>query len=211
MVFDRFGLGDIAIDDIAVYPSCSNEDRLCSFEDPNICSYTVENNTQYNWIRTTGDDPFASGFKPSIDHTDGTSNGAYMMVDISRSSSVNNQRARLSSPLITPNGEQCVEYWYYTDAEILSTSSKLNLYVRSLKPTGTSSDSLISSRNVLRVSFNKIFKIFRDHSILTKHSPRIEDGELLRNVFHMDSLWLLIKWFSRPWSINQVKIHQSLR
>lgn len=118
-----------------------------------MCDYVNDAASQYSWVRTTGDDPLASGFKPSTDHTDGTSNGAYALVDISRSSStVNNQRARLISPVVMPNGEQCVEYWYYTDAEILSSASKLNLYVRSMDPPTNASGYLIASQSVSRVS-----------------------------------------------------------
>jgi hypothetical protein len=149
----RFGLGDIALDDIVVYDTCPNQDRLCTFEDPKICDFVNDAASQYNWVRTTGDDPLASGFKPSIDHTDGTSNGAYIFVDLSRSSpTANNQRARLISPTVTPNGEQCVEYWYYTDAEILSSASKLNLYVRSVDPPTNATGFLIATQSVSRVS-----------------------------------------------------------
>jgi hypothetical protein len=105
-------------------------------------------------VRTTGDDPLASSFKPSTDHTDGTSNGAYMLVDISKASSIiTNQRARLVSPVIVANGEQCVEFWYYTDAEALSTASRLNLFVRTNTQKNASAGYLIWSKSILRVSF----------------------------------------------------------
>jgi hypothetical protein len=147
-------MGDIGLDDIAVYTSCPNEDRLCTFEDPSICGYANDVLTQYNWTRTTGDDPLATGSKPTTDHTDGTSNGAYMLVDISQSSSlITNQRARLVSPMILSNGEQCVEFWYYTDAEALSTASRLNLFVRSSMQSANASGYLIWSKNILRVSW----------------------------------------------------------
>ncbi|CAF0847412.1 unnamed protein product, partial [Rotaria sordida] len=150
-VVGQYGLGDIALDDIVVYGSCPNEDRLCTFEDSSLCNYANDVETQYNWTRTTGDDPLASGFKPSVDHTDGTSNGAYMLVDISKSSSnVTNQRARLISPVMVPNGEQCVEFWYYTDAEALSSASRLNLFVRTSTQLTNTSGYLIWSTNTLR-------------------------------------------------------------
>ncbi|CAF4044180.1 unnamed protein product, partial [Rotaria sordida] len=150
-VVGQYGLGDIALDDIVVYVSCPNEDRLCTFEDPSLCNYINDVETQYNWTRTTGNDPLASGFKPSIDHTDGTSNGAYMLVDISKSSSnVTNQRARLISPVIVPNGEQCVEFWYYTDAEALSSASRLNLFVRTSTQLTNTSGYLIWSTDILQ-------------------------------------------------------------
>ena len=150
---NRYHLGDIALDDIVVYDSCPNDNRFCTFEDPSICNYANDALTQYNWTRTTGDAPLASGFKPSTDHTDGTSNGAYMLVDISQSSStITNQRARLVSQTVVPNGEQCVEFWYYIDAEALSTASKLNLYVRPTAQQANSSGYLIWSKNILRVS-----------------------------------------------------------
>ena len=76
-----------------------------------------------------------------------------MLVDISQSSStINNQRSRLVSPIMMSNGEQCVEFWYFTDAEVLSTNSKLNLFVRSTTQSTNSSGYLIWSKNILKVS-----------------------------------------------------------
>ena len=127
---------------------------MCTFEDPSICNYVNDPLTQYNWTRTTGDDSLFNGFKPDIDHTDGTSNGAYMLVDISKSSTtITNQRARLISPVVMPNGAQCIEFWYYTDAEALSTASRLNLFLRTSTQPTNSSGYLIWSKNILRVSY----------------------------------------------------------
>jgi len=76
-----------------------------------------------------------------------------MIVDISQSSStIINQRARLISPDITPNGEQCVEFWYYSDAELLSSGSKLNVFVRTKTQSTNTSGYLIWSKNILQVS-----------------------------------------------------------
>jgi hypothetical protein len=75
-----------------------------------------------------------------------------MIVDISQSSStIINQRARLISPVITPNGEQCVEFWYYSDSEALSSASKLSVFVRTNYEGKNSSSYLISSKNILLV------------------------------------------------------------
>lgn len=77
-----------------------------------------------------------------------------MIVDISQSSSsIINQRARLISTDITPNGEQCVEFWYYTDAEVLSSASKLNVYVRTKTQSTNSSGYLIWTKNTFQVCF----------------------------------------------------------
>jgi hypothetical protein len=77
-----------------------------------------------------------------------------MIVDISQSSStIINQRARLISPDITPNGEQCVEFWYYSDAELLSSGSKLNVFVRTNTQSTNTSGYLIWSKNILQVSY----------------------------------------------------------
>ena len=150
---NRYGLGDIAVDDIVVYDSCPIEDRLCTFEDKSLCGYENDDATQYKWIRTTGSDPFASSFKPLTDHTDGTSNGGYILVNISeRRVAVTDRRARLISPVMVPNGEQCVEFWYYTDAEIISTASRLNLFVRTSTQSTNTSGYLIWSKSILRVS-----------------------------------------------------------
>jgi hypothetical protein len=152
-IYFRFGLGDIALDDIVVSTSCPKENRLCTFEDSSICNYVNDGLAEYNWVRTTGDAPLLSPSKPSTDHTDGTSNGAYMIVDISQSSSTTlNQRARLVSPDITPNGEQCVEFWYYSNSDAVSSVSKLNVFIRTkTQPTNTSGY-LIWSKNILQVS-----------------------------------------------------------
>jgi hypothetical protein len=77
-----------------------------------------------------------------------------MIVDISQSSStIINQRARLISPDITPNGEQCVEFWYYSDAELLSSGSKLNVFVRTNTQSTNTSGYLIWSKNILQVNY----------------------------------------------------------
>lgn len=142
----------MALDDIAVFDSCPVDDRLCTFEDPSMCNYVNDHSTQYNWTRTTGDEHIISASKPLTDHTDDTSNGGYMIVDISQSSSTTiNQRARLVSPAITPNGEQCVEFWYYSDADSLSSSSKLSVYIRPVSQTSTASNYLIWSKNMRQV------------------------------------------------------------
>lgn len=154
--FHRYGLGDIAIDDIVVSSSCPVEERLCTFEDPVMCNYVNDPLAQYNWTHTTGLDEIISSAKPKIDHTDGTSFGAYAIVDISQSSTEHtDQRARLISPSITPNGEQCVEFWYYFDGDVLSASSKLNVYVRANSAQSNSSNYLIWSRSLPQVKFEK--------------------------------------------------------
>lgn len=184
---DRFGLGDIALDDIAVYQTCTNEERLCSFENSDLCGYTSATTTQYNWIRTTGDDPFLRPAKPAIDHTDGTSNGGYMMVDIISSTGSTDQRARLSSAVVSPNGEQCIEYWYYIDSSILSTSSKLNVFVKSERTNSTSNGYLLSSVNAFSVG--SLF-LLNDIKMIVYFSNdtinfRPDNGELLNYRFHM--------------------------
>jgi len=158
----RYGLGDIAIDDISLSDSCPTEERLCTFEDPIMCKYVNDPLTQYQWIHTTGLDQVVSDAKPSVDHTDGTTFGAYAMVDISKSSSNNtDQRARLISPTITPNGEQCVEFWYYSDGDLLTSSSKLNVLVRANSEQSNSSNYLIWSKSLPQVnSFESRFFAF---------------------------------------------------
>lgn len=75
-----------------------------------------------------------------------------MMIDITKPSAlINNQRARLTSPVIIPNGEQCVEYWYYTDAEILSSNSRLRVYVRPSTQSTNSTGYLIGTERIFRV------------------------------------------------------------
>jgi hypothetical protein len=120
-----------------------------------------------------------------IDHTDGTSNGAYMLVDITNSSTTNNnKRARLVSPIVTPNGEQCVEFWYYTDADISSLSSRLNIYVRTTAQLANTTGYLISSQSVLRVG-SILIGICRDNDKNKSIEHRIDNGVLLNNVFQM--------------------------
>ena len=149
----RFGLGDIALDDIAVFQSCPKDERLCTFEDPSICNYVNDVSMQYNWILSSGDASSSMTLKPPQDHTDGTGNGGYMMVDISNASStISNRRARLISPVIIPNGEQCVEYWYYGNADALSSASKLSLLVRSAAQSNSTPGSLLYSQRIRQVS-----------------------------------------------------------
>jgi hypothetical protein len=129
------------LDDIVVYDSCPVQDRQCNFDDGSLCSYVNDVTNQYDWVRTTGDDALLSISKPSIDHTDGVSSGPYAMIDISKSvSNSGNRQARL------------VEFWYYANAQGLSSASKLNLYVRNDAQVNTTTGFLIWSKNILAVS-----------------------------------------------------------
>ncbi len=147
------------------------------------------------------------GFKPSIDHTDGTSNGAYMIVDISQSSStIINQRARLISPVITPNGEQCVEFWYYSDSDALSSASKLSVFVRTNYEAKNSSSYLIWSKNILQVrGFD-----MKDKKKKIWHFFRNVNGGFHNNEFHMVLVRHRIRLFLKVLFLNLVRIHQSL-
>lgn len=83
-----------------------------------------------------------------------------MLVDISKSSpTITNQRARFVSPVIMPNGEQCVEFWYYTEANALSSASKLNLFVRTSTQSPNTTGYLIWMKSVLPVSFFFFYEI----------------------------------------------------
>jgi len=105
-----------------------------------------------------------------------------MLVDISQSSpTITNQRARLVSQTIIPNGEQCVEFWYYTDAEALSSASKLNLFVRTTAQQSNSSGYLIWSKNILNVS---CFYIKDKEKEINFKILRNVNGVFHNNVFH---------------------------
>lgn len=80
-----------------------------------------------------------------------------MLVDITKSSStVTNQRARLLSPVIMPNGEQCIEFWYYSDAEPLSTASQLKVFIRNATQSTNTSGYIVWSKNILKVNYIRI-------------------------------------------------------
>lgn len=109
------------------------------------------------------------------------------MVDIISSTGSTDQRARLSSAVVSPNGEQCIEYWYYIDSSILSTSSKLNVFVKPERTNSTSNGYLLSSVNAFSVG--SLF-LLNDIKMIVYFSNdtinfRPDNGELLNYRFHM--------------------------
>ncbi len=143
-----------------------------------------------------------------IDQTDGTGNGGYMIVDISQSSLVTiNQRARLMSPIINPNGEQCIEFWYYSDADIPSSPSRLTVFIRANPQAKNESNYLIWSKNIVQVSYCCWFFLYKGKTFAFSRNV---NGVFHNNVFHMVLVQHHIKLFSKAQFLNQVPIHQSL-
>ncbi|XP_072014819.1 MAM and LDL-receptor class A domain-containing protein 2-like [Amphiura filiformis] len=99
---------DIAIDDVNYRAGQCPPPGECDFDD-DMCTWLQPQDDDFDWIRFTGSTSSGST-GPSGDHTTGT--GYYMYTEAS-SPRVFNERARLSSPVITPTSNQCFTFWYH--------------------------------------------------------------------------------------------------
>ncbi|XP_074871606.1 apical endosomal glycoprotein isoform X2 [Carettochelys insculpta] len=102
-------LGRVALDDVTLRADACGPQESCSFE-ANACG--LSSSWQYAWARkSNATNTAAAG--PAADHTVGTAQGYYMIVDTSRDSLPPGQAATLSSgqyrPLTAP---QCLSFWY---------------------------------------------------------------------------------------------------
>ncbi|XP_072014869.1 MAM and LDL-receptor class A domain-containing protein 1-like [Amphiura filiformis] len=99
---------DIAIDDVNYRAGKCDPPGECDFED-DMCTWLQPQDDDFDWTRFTGST--ASLYTgPSGDHTTGS--GYYMYTE-SSDPRVFGEKARLSSPVITPTSNQCFSFWYH--------------------------------------------------------------------------------------------------
>ncbi|XP_071506663.1 MAM and LDL-receptor class A domain-containing protein 1-like [Diadema antillarum] len=121
---------DLAIDDVDVYhsqqcptfPSVMPETTTppttnsitCDFEndDNALCGWSQGDRDNFDWTRIKGPSPeYSSG--PEVDHTTGTADGYYMLID-TYENLPSNGRGELRSALVAPSGsDRCFHFWYY--------------------------------------------------------------------------------------------------
>jgi hypothetical protein len=116
----RYPLGVIGLDDVRLLPSCpARENRFCDFESEDICGYTTSDGA-IKWTRQLATD---NSEGPDTDHTTGSQFGYYMFTaGVSQDEDV---RATLTTNKISPNNEQCAEFFYYHKP---SGAGNLNIY-----------------------------------------------------------------------------------
>ncbi|XP_076347182.1 MAM and LDL-receptor class A domain-containing protein 1-like [Tachypleus tridentatus] len=128
------GVGDIALDDIALFqgecPVLQN--MLCDFETEDICGYRTECPDYICWQRIQGRTQ-TKGTGPTSDHTYGTNEGHYMVVQPSQKGrNPFNNKAYLVMPKIpsTENRGGCLHFWYHMFGKDIY---KLSIYIRPLQ------------------------------------------------------------------------------
>ncbi|KAJ8022862.1 MAM and LDL-receptor class A domain-containing protein 2 [Holothuria leucospilota] len=117
--------GDIAIDDISVFPgSCPSREVNCTF-DYGTCGYSQMAEDDFDWTRHQGATP-SSSTGPSGDHTTGTE--YYMYIEATNTGA--NSTARLISPPQDATDDQglCLVFFYHMYG---ATINSLNVYLSS--------------------------------------------------------------------------------
>nr|XP_020664820.1 apical endosomal glycoprotein [Pogona vitticeps] len=100
-------LGSVALDDISVVPGACSAQIECSFE-TDECGLVFGG--QQAWVRQNG----TGGWGPLADHTLGTPQGHYLVLNTSGDTSASSQRATLRSGVFPPwPRTHCVTFWYY--------------------------------------------------------------------------------------------------
>lgn len=117
--------GYVAIDDIQLILGSCPPQKLCDFEDEDLCGYQHDITAKFKWTRQKG--PTSSlNTGPPFDHTYQTLQGHYMYIETSNPP--NGADARLISPTFKrqANG-YCVTWWYHAYG---ATIGALNIYTR---------------------------------------------------------------------------------
>ncbi|XP_062064316.1 apical endosomal glycoprotein [Lepus europaeus] len=101
--------GTMALDDVALRPGPCWAPKRCSFED-SVCGFSTAG--QSEWRRQASASGHAWG--PSTDHTTGTAQGHYMLVDTSRQALPPGHTASLVSEQHRPLAQPaCLSFWYH--------------------------------------------------------------------------------------------------
>ncbi|XP_063413996.1 uncharacterized protein LOC134696242 [Mytilus trossulus] len=101
---------------------------FCGFEDSKRCGYVAESGSHWTWQSSM----YSSTTGPKQDHTYGTPNGHYMMLNSqgAASSSQTTHTSRLDSPQFTTSSAgYCIKFWYNMhgqDIKFLKVYAKVN-------------------------------------------------------------------------------------
>ncbi|CAK8676682.1 unnamed protein product [Clavelina lepadiformis] len=83
----------------------------CDFDNRNICGFTNDHLGNFDWTQHNGTTS-SSDTGPTNDHTRGDETGFYMYIEASRPR-VENDVARLLSPVMDPTDGACLEFYYH--------------------------------------------------------------------------------------------------
>ncbi|VDI33849.1 Hypothetical predicted protein, partial [Mytilus galloprovincialis] len=101
---------------------------FCGFEDSKRCGYVAESGSHWTWQSSM----YSSTTGPKQDHTYGTPNGHYMMLNSqgAASSSKTTHTSRIDSPQFkTSSAGYCIKFWYNLhgqDIKFLKVYAKVN-------------------------------------------------------------------------------------
>ncbi|KAJ8029935.1 MAM and LDL-receptor class A domain-containing protein 2 [Holothuria leucospilota] len=137
---------DVALDDVMLYASedCPDfttnapppttrpelvENVNCDFE-TDWCGYVQATDDLFDWMRHSGPtSSFGSG--PNVDHTTGTADGYYALMDCSNNFLRFDDRARLISPLLQASSSvRCLRFFFYKYSTNSRTQDFLNVYIK---------------------------------------------------------------------------------
>lgn len=104
----------------------------CDFESPDLCGWTQDPHHNFDWSRRNFQTPSGNvGTGPSFDHTLGPGRGGYYMFIESSSPRMENDTARLYSPIyasqLTASQPSCFIFWYHMYG---FTTGSLHVYIK---------------------------------------------------------------------------------
>ncbi|XP_061694563.1 MAM and LDL-receptor class A domain-containing protein 2 isoform X2 [Syngnathoides biaculeatus] len=117
--------GDIAIDDISLFPGACPASDECDFEEGS-CNWQQQSDDDDDWIRQSGPTPNPNT-GPENDHTTNAPVGHYYYLP-SSNQDISGQTASMLSPVYPPGKGACVQMWYHMYGKGVGT---LNVYQQS--------------------------------------------------------------------------------
>ncbi|BFZ04231.1 hypothetical protein BsWGS_07270 [Bradybaena similaris] len=100
---------DIDLDDIWIFDESCPPPDYCDFEDSEMCKMDQDNLDNTNWVVQLAE--LASGSEPKTDHTYGTGEGHYLVMDMSKTQS--GDEARILTRQYSPDSARCLSFWYH--------------------------------------------------------------------------------------------------
>nr|XP_006821080.1 PREDICTED: apical endosomal glycoprotein-like [Saccoglossus kowalevskii] len=146
--------------DRCINSTCDFEDDMCGWVGAYTGSRKRRDKPQFAWDRQQGSTAMPTDYRPSTDHTKGTSSGYYLYAD--NSPGTYRDTTNITTPLIGQTGPNChLEFWYHMGG---SNSGSLQVFtqfgnVTHLKFTlsGASGDEW--KRGLLFIGTDQMFKI----------------------------------------------------
>ncbi|XP_069693713.1 uncharacterized protein [Periplaneta americana] len=120
----------------ATTPQCKASEKMaqtwCDFESQDLCGWTQDPHHNFDWSRQNFQTPSGNvGTGPSFDHTLGPDKGGYYMFIESSSPRMENDTARLYSPVytsqLTASQPSCFTFWYHMYG---ATTGSLHVYIK---------------------------------------------------------------------------------